>query len=53
MAIFSRILSGYNYRFADRRVLCQRRLDLPWFDSEAANLYLMIGATEKLEVPVG
>src|SRR5208283_4137804 len=35
------------------RVLAKHRLDLPEFDTEPADLHLMINSTKKLDVPVG
>jgi hypothetical protein len=34
------------------RVLCQYRFNFSKFDAEAANLYLIVNATEELDVAV-
>jgi hypothetical protein len=40
-------------RLADRLVLRERRLDLADLDAEAAQLHLLVGAAEELDLPVG
>src|SRR5258708_38902389 len=46
------ILAGHHYGFANRGVFGQPGLDLPQFDTEAANLDLKIVAAQKLDVAV-
>ena len=46
------VLARHHHRFAHRRVLPQRRLDLPQLDPEAAHLHLVVEPPEVLELPV-
>ena len=47
-----RILPGQNARVSKVWVLGQHRLYLSWLNAEAPNLYLVVDATEKLDVAV-
>ncbi|SAL72856.1 hypothetical protein AWB70_07583 [Caballeronia cordobensis] len=45
--------AGDDYRFAHRRMRDELRFDLAEFDTEAANLDLMIVAAEELDIAIG
>ncbi|SAL07692.1 hypothetical protein AWB78_08691 [Caballeronia calidae] len=47
------VVAGDDHCFAHRRMAGELRLDLPEFDTEAANLDLMIVAAEEFEIAVG
>ncbi|SAL06820.1 hypothetical protein AWB78_08264 [Caballeronia calidae] len=47
------VVAGDDHRFAHRRMTGELRLDLPEFDTEAANLDLMIVTAEEFEIAVG
>ena len=47
------VLAHYNHRLLDGLVLRKHRLNLSQFDSVATNLYLVIDASQVVEVPIG
>ena len=47
------LLPRHHRRLAHRRMAGQRRLDLPQLDAEAAQLHLVVGAAQELDLAVG
>ena len=48
-----RVLPGQDDGFSHGRMVLKRGFDFAQLDAEAADLHLVVGATEELDVPVG